>query len=56
MEDKVIETIRYIKSISKKKPSTNRIKTLKISDENVRSIENLPNFLQDMRQRPHRTG
>ena len=48
MEDKVIETIRYIKSISKKKPSINRIKTLKISDENVWSIENLPNLLQDI--------
>ena len=48
MEEIVIETIRYIKSISKKKPSINRIKTLKISDENVWSIENLPNLLQDI--------
>ena len=48
MEEKVIETITYIKSISKKKPSVNRIETLKICDENVWSIENLPNLLQDM--------
>ena len=50
MEDKVIETITYIKSISKKKPSIDRIKTqlLKIGDENAWSIENLPNLLQDM--------
>ena len=48
MEDKVIETITYIKSVSKKKPSIDRIKTLKICDENVWSIENLPNLLQDM--------
>ena len=27
MEDKVIETITYIKSVSKKKPSIDRIKT-----------------------------
>ena len=40
----------YIKSGSKKKPSVDRIKThiLKICDENVWSIENLPNLLQDM--------
>ena len=50
MEDKVIDTITYIKSVSKKKPSIDRIKThlLKIGDENVWSIENLPNLLQDM--------
>ena len=48
MEDKVIETITYIKSVGKKKPSIDRIKTLKICDENVWSIENLPNLLQDM--------
>ena len=50
MEDKVIETITYIKSVSKKKPSVDRIKTqvLKISDETVQSIENLSNLLQDM--------
>ena len=50
MEDKVIETITYIKSVSKKKPSVERIKTqvLKISDETVQSIENLSNLLQDM--------
>ena len=50
MEDKVIETITYIKSVSKKKPSIDRIKIrlLKICDENVWSIEDLPNLLQDM--------
>ena len=50
MEDKVIDTITYTKSVSKKKPSIGRIKThlLKIGDENVWSIENLPNLLQDM--------
>ena len=50
MEDKVIETITYIKSISKKKPSIDRIKAqlLKIGDESAWSIENLPNLLQDM--------
>ena len=50
MEDKVIETITYIKSVSKKKPSVDRIKTqvLKISDETVQSIENPSNLLQDM--------
>ena len=48
IEDEVIETITYIKSVSKKKPSIDRIKTLKICDENVWSIENLPNLLQDM--------
>ena len=50
MEDKVIETITYIKSVSKKKPSVDRIKTqvLKISDETVQSIENLSYILQDM--------
>ena len=50
MEDKVVETITNIKLVSKKKPSTERIKThlLKISDENVYSIEHLPNLLQDM--------
>ena len=49
MEDKVMETT-YIKSVSKKKPSVDRIKTqvLKISDETVQSIENLSNLLQDM--------
>ena len=49
MEDKVIETITYIKSVSKKKPSIDRIKTLKICNEMVVwSIESLPNLLQDM--------
>ena len=50
MEDKVIDTITYIKSTRKQKPSIDRIKTLllKIDDENVWSIENLPNLLQDM--------
>ena len=48
MEEKVIETITYIKSVSKK-PSIDRITIylLKICDENVWSIENLPNLLQD---------
>ena len=38
------------KSVSKEKPSIDRIKThlLKIGDENVWSMENLPNLLQDM--------
>ena len=49
MEDKVIETITYIKSVSKKKPSIDKIKTLKICNEMVVwSIENLPNLSQDM--------
>ena len=50
MEDKVIETITYIKSVSKKKPSIDRIKThlLKIRDENLWSRENQPNLLKDM--------
>ena len=42
MEDKAIETITYIKSVSKKKPSIDRIKT------HLLKIENLPNLLQDM--------
>ena len=47
MEDKVIETIMYIKLVSKKKQSIDRIKThlLKIGDGNVWSIENLPNLV-----------
>ena len=50
MKDKVIDTITYMKSTRKQKPSIDRIKTLllKIDDENVWSIENLPNLLQDM--------
>ena len=50
MENKVIGIIMYIKSVGKKKPSIDRIKThlLKIGDENVWSIENLQNLLQDM--------
>ena len=51
MEDKVTETTTYVKSVSKKKSSIDRIKThlLKICDENnLCSIENLPNLLQDM--------
>ena len=37
MEDNVIETITHIKSVSKKKPSIDRIKThlLKIGNESV---------------------
>ena len=47
MEDKVIEIIMYIKLVSKKKQSIDRIKThlLKIGDGNVWSIENLPNLV-----------
>ena len=50
MEDKLIETITYVKSVSIKKPSIDRIKPhlLKIDDENLWSIENLPNLLQEM--------
>ena len=44
MEDKVIETITYIKSVSKKNRQNQN--TLKLGDEsNVWSIENLPNLL-----------
>ena len=48
MEDKVIETIMYIKPVSKKRPSIDRIKThlLKIGNEIVWPIENLPNLLR----------
>ena len=48
MEDKVIETIMYIKSISKKRPFIDRIKAhlLKIGNEIVSPIENLSNLLQ----------
>ena len=50
MEDKVSDTITCIKSVRKKKPSIDRIKThlLKIGNENVWSIDSLPNLLQDM--------
>ena len=51
MDDKVIETITYIKSLSKKKPSIDSIKTHlpKIGDENnVWLMENLPNLLQGL--------
>ena len=49
MEDKVIETITYIKSVSEKKPSLTESKhLLKICDENVWSKENLPNLLHNM--------
>ena len=53
MEDKAIDTMRCIKQVRKKKPSIDRIKKhlLKIGDENVWSIENLPNLLQDMRDK-----
>ena len=53
MEDKVIETMTYIKSVSKKKRSIDKIKnTLNIGDENnVWSTENLPNLLQDVRDK-----
>ena len=45
-----IEIITYIKSVSKKEPSIDRIKPhlLKIGDENVWSIENLPTLLHDI--------
>ena len=51
MEDIIIESITYIKSISKKKPFIDRIKThiFKFGDENnVWLIENQPNILLDM--------
>ena len=51
MEDKVIETSMYIKPLSKKKPSIDRIKTnlLKIGDQNnVRLIENPPSLLREV--------
>ena len=50
MEDKVSDTIKCIKSVRKKKPSIDRIKThlLKIGNEHVWSIDSLPNLLQDM--------
>ena len=50
MEDKLIETIMYIKSVTKKKPSIDRIKThlFQIGNEKVWSTENLPNLLQGM--------
>lgn len=51
MINKVIETLTYIKTISKKKPSIDGIKThlLRTGDENNElSIENLENLLQDM--------
>ena len=50
MKDKVVETITFIKLVSKKKLSIDRIQIhlLKIDDENVCSIENLPNLLQDI--------
>ena len=50
MEDKVSDIITCIKSFRKKKPSIARIKRhlLKIGNENVWSIESLPNLLQDM--------
>ena len=60
MEDKIIETITYIKSVSKTKPYIGRIKIQllkKGNENNVWSKENLPNlFARYMRQRPHRTG
>ena len=50
MEEKVIDTITYIKSVSKKLPFIDRNKTylLKTGDDNVWSIEKLPNLLQEM--------
>ena len=41
---------RGFKSVSKKKPFIDRIKThlLKIGDENMWSMEHLPNLLEDM--------
>ena len=46
MEEKVIETIMYIWSVTKKKPSIDRVTahSLEISDENLSSIESLPNL------------
>ena len=53
MKDKVTETITCINLVRKRKPSTDRIKThlREIGDENVWSIENLPNLSQDMRNK-----
>ena len=53
MKDKVTETITYINLVRKRKPSTDRIKThlREIGDENVWSIENLPNLSQDIRNK-----
>ena len=53
MKDKVTETITYINWVRKRKPSTDRIKThlREIGDENVWSIENLPNLSQDIRNK-----
>ena len=50
MEEKVIDTITYTKSVSKKLPFIDRNKTylLKTGDDNVWSIEKLPNLLQEM--------
>ena len=51
MQDKIIETIRYIKSVGKKNSSVDRIKThlLKIGDgNNAWSIEKLLNLLQEI--------
>ena len=51
MVDKVTETSTYIKTISKKKPPIDRIKTdlHRTRDENNElSVENLENSLQDM--------
>ena len=49
MEDKVIETITYVKSVKKRNHLLTESKHLhKISDENVWSIENLPKLLQGL--------
>ena len=49
----ITETITYINWVRKRKPSTDRIKThlREIGDENVWSIENLPNLSQDIRNK-----
>ena len=51
MTDKVIETATFIKTVSKKKSTIDRIKTHLLrtgGEENELSIKNLENLLQDM--------
>ena len=51
MEDKIIETNTYIKLVSKKKPSIDRIKTYLIKNTRWKqhvANKNLPHLLKDM--------
>ena len=50
MEDKIIETNTYIKLVSKKKPSIDRIKTYLIKNTRWKHVanKNLPHLLKDM--------